>query len=159
MHNLDGRTTASLLRSNLKYRVSTVITVRGTSMLPMFKPGDWITVERAHAPKVGEIFVFLYKGALTVHRLVKIEDGRAFLKGDNALRLEDVRTEDLLGRVTEVNGRTPAAFPPELIGIALLVNREFRRCAYSAEKAKKSDIYIQYERKIRETFPDAKGVI
>ena len=50
-------------------------------------------------------------------------------------------------------------FPPELIGIALLVNREFRRCAYSAEKAKKSDIYIQYERKIRETFPDAKGVI
>ena len=61
--------------------------------------------------------------------------------------------------VTEVNGRTPAAFPPELIGIALLVNREFRRCAYSAEKAKKSDIYIQYERKIRETFPDAKGVI
>lgn len=103
--------------------------------------------------------MFLYKGALTVHRLVKIEDGRAFLKGDNALRLEDVRTEDLIGRVTEVNGRTPAAFPPELIGIALLVNREFRRCAYSAEKAKKSDIYIQYERKIRETFPDAKGVI
>lgn len=159
MHNLDGRTMASLLRSNLKYRVSTVITLRGTSMLPMFKPGDWITVERAHAPKVGEIFVFLYKGALTVHRLVKIEDGRAFLKGDNALRLEDVRTEDLIGRVTEVNGRTPAAFPPELIGIALLVNREFRRCSYNAEKAKKSDIYIQYERKIRETFPDAKGVI
>ena len=40
-----------------------------------------------------------------------------------------MRTEDLIGRVTEVNGRTPAAFPPELIGIALLVNREFRRCA------------------------------
>lgn len=51
MHNLDGRTMASLLRSNLKYRVSTVITVRGTSMLPMFKPGDWITVERAARPE------------------------------------------------------------------------------------------------------------
>ena len=61
-----------------------------------------------------------------------------------------------------LKGVSVTAFPfglPELIGIALLVNREFRRCAYSAEKAKKSDIYIQYERKIRETFPDAKGVI
>lgn len=159
MHDLDGLTMASLLRTNLKYRSNTVISVRGTSMLPMFRPGDWITVERASSPKIGEIFVFLYKGTLTVHRLVKIEDDLAFLKGDNAMRLEDVRTEDLIGRVTEVNGRTPAAFPPELIGIALLVNREFRRCAYSAEKVKKSDIYIQYERKIRETFPDEKGVI
>lgn len=159
MHDLDGRTMASLLRSNLKYRVSTVITLRGTSMLPMFKPGDWITVERAHAPKVGEIFVFLYKGRADRPPPRK-DRGRACIPQGGQRTAARGRENGGPDRPRNRGQRQNARrLPPELIGIALLVNREFRRCAYSAEKAKKSDIYIQYERKIRETFPDAKGVI
>ena len=65
------------------------LTVEGTSMLPILHPGDIVNVCVKENYSVGDILVFFYKeDALLVHRLLKVENGRYFCKGDHAFRLD-----------------------------------------------------------------------
>lgn len=85
------------------------IAFTGPSMLPTLRPGDHLLVRRSAAVRVGDIvavrrpdrsFLIVVK---RVERLV--DDGRWWLRGDNAAASDDSRVfgsvgaDDLLGRV------------------------------------------------------------
>ena len=74
--------------------------VSGLSMYPVLNEGDIITVCRKRDYKIGDIIVFQYKdNSFLVHRLLKIQNGRFFCKGDNSFRMEDVEKDRIVGYV------------------------------------------------------------
>lgn len=121
------------------------IAVRGISMEPALLAGDRITVTAAKQYAIGDIVVFPYKNeGLVVHRLLKIENGRYFCKGDNALRLEDMTASAILGRVTAVNGVPPTPWETWKTTCSLAVHRLFRRLGYDRAAVKTTDLYRAY---------------
>ncbi len=136
-----------ILAARLSSGRTAEITVTGSSMNPVLFEGDIITVVRESSYAVGDILVFLYKGTLLVHRLLKISGGRYFCKGDNAFRLEDFPASETIGKAALSNGQALPDYPAELIKLSLLVNREFHKCAFNSSKTKKTEIYKEYERK------------
>ena len=118
------------------------LTVEGTSMLPILHPGDSISISSKEDYKLGDILVFFYKNStLLVHRLLKIENGRYFCKGDNSFRLEDIEKSAILGAV-ELASDTHNT--PEFISASYAINQVFRHCGYDAEKTKLTPEYIFY---------------
>ena len=95
-----------LLRRRQRFRVT------GTSMVPLLKPGDEVLIDlnayAQHPPYVNDVVVAQhpYRDIKLIKRVIALEDGRCFLKGDNALESTDSRTfgavkpEQILGRVT-----------------------------------------------------------
>ena len=70
--NLGGRTT--------------YVSTYGTSMSPRFHAGDLAVVQPAHEYHVGEVVAYhssTLRGAVVLHRIVAIHDGRFTFKGDN----------------------------------------------------------------------------
>ena len=122
------------------------LSITGDSMLPMLCEGDIVTIRRAEAYSVGDILVYLYKGKLLIHRLLKIEKGRYFCKGDNSFRLEDFTAEDIAGKVILRNGKEIVSLPSTFIALSLAINKVFRRNGYNVEKTKLSDICCFYHR-------------
>ena len=118
---------------------------RGTSMEPFVRDGDIVTVAplRASRPKPGDIAAFVHPaaGGLRVHRVVKVEDGRYVLKGDNALDADGALSRDQIlgvvvrlergGRVRPVGRGLGAALRARLSRSALVVRltRRARRLA------------------------------
>ena len=146
---MDAQIMDKILFASLRAGRENEITVTGVSMEPNLYAGDKVTVKRFAEYEVGDVLVFTYKGELLIHRLLKIENGRYFCKGDNALRLEDMPYEDIGGKVVLCNG-DPISDPPEwLCGLSYLVSREFRRQGYDIEKTKKSGIYRFYNKLIK----------
>ena len=90
---MDKNLMTKLLFANLRVGRDMTIKVIGVSMEPTFFEGDSVTVQRSESYNIGDILVFTYKGELLIHRLLKIENGRYFCKGDNAFRLEDMTIE------------------------------------------------------------------
>lgn len=135
-----------LFRSKIKRPFE--LTVSGVSMLPVLHEGDTISVCRKDSYEIGDILVFFYKQEeLLVHRLLKIEKGRYFCKGDNSFRLEDISEDQILGSVLLENDphRTE-----EFIEASYRINRLFRSCKYDAELTKKHEEYTQYCKKYLE---------
>ena len=120
------------------------ISVKGISMNPTLWEGDVITVRKAESYEIGDILVYPYKGELLVHRLLKIDGGRFFCKGDNALRLEDLPPEGVGGKVVLCNADKMPPPPPWLVPLSYQINRLFRACGYNQEKTKRSDLYRFY---------------
>ena len=125
------------------------ITVTGVSMNPTLYENDIVTVKRANSYEIGDILVFAYKGELLIHRLLKIESGRYFCKGDNSFRLEDMEISDIYGKVILKNGLPLETMPEYLIALSYQVNRVFRKCGYNIQKTKESGIYRFYYKTIR----------
>ena len=120
----------ALLRLRSKIQKPFSLTVSGVSMLPVLHDGDVISVCGRDDYAVGDILVFAYKnGGILVHRLLKIENGRYFLKGDNALRLEDVSKEQIFGAVLLEEDPHRTA---EFISASYQISRIFRKCGYNA---------------------------
>ena len=131
----------------LRARHGVELTVDGTSMLPVLHPGDTILVRKKESYEPGDILVFLYKNnELLVHRFLKIEAGRYFCKGDNALRLEDMTLPDIAGKAILHNGEPLKETPAYLPSLSYLVNRAFRKCGYDIKKTKESAIYRFYQK-------------
>ncbi len=120
------------------------IGVKGISMNPTLYEGDTVTVKKSSEYSIGDIVVFIYKGELLIHRLIKIENGRYFCKGDNSFRLEDMSPESIAGKVLLHNDAPLKDTPSHLPALSYLVNRTFRKCGYDAEKTKESAIYRFY---------------
>jgi len=127
------------------------VTVTGVSMLPTMKEGDLVTVRRAKSYELGSVLVFHYKGELLIHRLLKIENGRLFCKGDNAFRLEDLPIEDVAGEAILLNNTPLPDFSPALVNLSYLVYRSFRKNKYDMEKTMKSGIYRFFKQTINHT--------
>jgi len=143
---MDKEILHKILFSGLKTGRDMTLTVTGVSMEPYMKEGDSVTVKKYDDYSVGEVLVFLYKGELLIHRLIKIENGRYFCKGDNALRLEDMTLTDIAGKAILHNGEPLKETPAYLPALSYLVNRAFRKCGYDIKKAKESAIYRFYQK-------------
>lgn len=141
---MENKLMAKLLPSIIKARGEAEISVTGVSMDPTLKEGDIVTVKRSESYAPGDILVYAYKNeGLLIHRLLKA-DGRYFCKGDNALRLEDIDFDEIIGKVILVNGEAVHDFEQWKIKLSYAVNREFFRCRYDRTKVKESNIYKIY---------------
>ena len=116
--------------------------VSGTSMLPVLREGDTVQICGKEEYEAGDILVFLYKeNEVLVHRLLKIEEGRYFCKGDNSFRLEDIAKEQIIGVVIlEKDPHRTDTFLKD----SYQINRIFRRCKYDIEETKKTPEYLLY---------------
>jgi hypothetical protein len=118
---------------------------RGTSMEPFIVDGDILTVVplAGSRPRPGDVAAFVHpaSGGVRVHRVVKVEDGRYVLKGDNALDADGALSCDQIlgvvvrlergGRVRPVGRGLGAALRARLSRSALVVRltRRARRLA------------------------------
>ncbi len=135
-----------LLYARLRNGQEVDITVTGVSMEPALYEGDAVTLRRAERYEAGDILVFTYKhNELLIHRLLRVENGRYYCKGDNSFRLEDVAYEQIAGKVILRNREALLPFSPTAIALSYLVNRAFRKNGYSTDKTKQSGIYRFYE--------------
>jgi signal peptidase I len=90
----------------------TWVALRGGSMGPTLREGDWLRVEplgAGRAPRPGEVVVTRLGSRLVTHRLLEIRGELAVTRGD-ACRANDppVPIESLLGRVAEVRRESSA---------------------------------------------------
>lgn len=133
-----------ILFSSLRIGREMDVTITGISMNPTMYEGDTVTICRSDVYEPGDVLVFLYKRNLLIHRLLKIENGRYFCKGDNAFRLEDMTIDDIAGKVILHNRKPLKRFPPQWLALSYLVNRAFRKYKYDIEQTKQSGIYRFY---------------
>ena len=122
------------------------IKIEGVSMNPYFQDDDVVTLEKKNDYIPGDVLVFIYKGTLLIHRLIKIENGRYFCKGDNAFRLEDMTLNDIGGKAILLNGKTIPTVPDWFVSLSYQVNRVFRKSGFNVQKAKESGIYRFYHK-------------
>lgn len=124
------------------------ITVRGISMLPVLREGDVVAVKKQADYKIGDILVYPYKDeGLLIHRLLDMSNSRLYCKGDNSFRLEDIDTEDVIGKVVLLNGTPLQANSLKtnmLCGYSLYINRLFVRKRYQIDAVKESILYKIY---------------
>ncbi len=114
-------------------------------MNPTLAAGDVVTVcTGTYLP--GDILVFFYKeGFLLIHRLLYIKNGRYFCKGDNALRVEDLTEDKIVGKAVAVNGFPLSPWPKWKIELSRKVGKELHRCSYDPNRTKQSKIYQIYQ--------------
>lgn len=141
---MDNALLTKILFSSLHAGREMNVTVSGVSMNPTMFEGDRVTVRRIESYTVGDVLVFRYKGELLIHRLLKVENGRFFCKGDNALRIEDLPPEDVAGKVIQLNGKPLLFLPAPLVTLSYQIGRYFRKNGFNIEKTKESGIYRFY---------------
>ncbi len=73
--------------------------VKGTSMRPLLKNGDIVTLKKFDGnAKVGDILFFRRKDlAFVLHRVRKIKDGKLYIVGDHQTGLEEVLYDMVIG--------------------------------------------------------------
>lgn len=125
------------------------ISVVGISMYPNLLEGDSISVKQFERYEVGDILIFIYKqDELLVHRLLKQDKHIYYCKGDNAFRLEDILHDQIVGRVTQVNGAPLSPCPPKLVALSYAVGRSFRKYRYDLSLTKSTPVYCLYKKVI-----------
>ena len=121
------------------------IIVSGNSMEPILCDGEYILAKKDRQYKIGDILIFSYKQqAILVHRLLKINAGRYFCKGDNSFRIEDVSYEQILGKViisNDVNNNF------DFITASLEIGNIMRCCGYDTNKVMATEAYKKYKEK------------
>lgn len=141
---MDRQLAAKLLPLIIKAKGEAEISVTGVSMNPTLFDGDKIKIEKNEKYFPGDILVFTYMNEeLLVHRLLKIS-GRYFCKGDNSFRLEDIPTENIIGKVTAVNGNPINVWQKWKVNLSYAVNQSFKKSKYDIEKTLQTDIYKLY---------------
>jgi hypothetical protein len=97
---LSGDSLAGLMRAVLDKGKAFRFEARGTSMHPFIRDGDVVTVVplAGPGPRPGDVAAFVHPaaGGVRVHRIVKVEAGRYYLKGDNALDADGALARDML---------------------------------------------------------------
>ena len=94
MYNLRAFQAITKLRKRSRMYLS------GISMEPLFHAGDSVIVEPAPYYHRGDMIAYIYgSDGILIHRIIEIEDDIVVCKGDNAIRLENVHREDIIGRV------------------------------------------------------------
>ena len=89
---MNTDTQIKVLRLQLNTVGYTAMTVSGDSMIPALSDGDVVTLKQEDQYHVGDILVYLYKeGKLLIHRLLRIDNGRYYCKGDNSRDIRSLR--------------------------------------------------------------------
>ncbi|MCI9142200.1 MAG: hypothetical protein HFH87_06185 [Lachnospiraceae bacterium] len=140
------------------------IRVSGYSMNPTLYEGDSITVQRADIYAPGDILVFRYRSTeLLVHRLLFVKENNEkfpcfICKGDNAFRLEDIGTKDIVGKVIMINGSQIVPWPSDLIRLSYEMSKQVVRDGYDLIKIKKSPQYEQYIGRIKNIYKEREEI-
>lgn len=77
-----------------------VFKVKGISMLPLIQNGDRVITRPFEQYQKDDVIVYNYKKeGILVHRIVGISTNSYICRGDNAVRLERVKKEEIIGKV------------------------------------------------------------
>ena len=79
---------------------------RGVSMRPLFKTNRDMIILKRPSGDLKRYDVMLYKvagGRYVLHRIVKIRPDELLIRGDNTYALEHVKSDEILGVLTEFN--------------------------------------------------------
>lgn len=88
------------VRSLLQKRGRLQFLATGTSMLPLIAPATHLTVVACTDYQVGDVVLAAVGERLIMHRLLRLEGDRFWLKGDARVHGDPpMRTQDVLGRV------------------------------------------------------------
>ena len=127
------------------------ISVEGVSMRPLIKEGDIISIMSQSEYGLGDVVLFSYKtDGFLLHRILKIEDGRYFCKGDNSFRLEDICKDEIVGKAISCNGMPISTLNKDLIEMSYKVHDEFRRNGYSRNKVVNSKVYVDFQCRLKQ---------
>ena len=126
--SLSGPDFLALLQAVLKTGASLRFRAKGTSMSPLIKDGDIVTVAalREEQLSLGQVVAALHPetSVLILHRIVRRKRNAYLLKGDNVSQADgQVSRSGILGRVTAVERTKKRAFAglgPERSILALL---------------------------------------
>lgn len=129
-NSINAKDEFRLLKFKLSLTEKVVITVSGTSMLPVLCEGDKVGIVSSLEYNNGDILLFLYdENKVIVHRLLLHRKDRFFLKGDNSFRMEEVNYNNILGKVVEIDRDgcvfTPNSVDREFISDSLDIYSEF----------------------------------
>lgn len=140
---MTTETQEKVLRFMLKKTGHAMIKVRGISMLPVLKEGDDIQIAACEKYAVGDILVYNYNGeGLLVHRLLGEAD--VFVcKGDNAFRIEKIGKDEVLGKVTFINGERADKWELWKVDLSLKIGKSLLQLK-NLESVKNSSLYQMY---------------
>lgn len=86
------------------------VEVRGGSMIPTLRPGEWLFVRRDVPPRPGAVMVVRQAGRQVVKRVVRVDENGVWVEGDNAGASDDSRTygpvdpKDVIGEARFIYG-------------------------------------------------------
>ena len=142
---MESRFITKILPLLIKSKGAVSIIVKGHSMFPLLKDGDNVTICISNEYYVGDILLFVYKNdELLLHRLVN-KSNRYYCKGDNAFRLEDINKDQIIGKLTHVNGAKIEKWASWKTALSFKISRIFFRNRYDLQKTKNTYIYRFYE--------------
>ncbi len=129
--NLSGPALLALMRAVLDRGATFRFRARGTSMMPLIRDGDVLSVSPLRrSPGLGDVVAFVQgtPERLAVHRVVALQGASCLIQGDNADGCPDgvVCYDQILGRVTCVERagrRVRLGLGPERVLVALLSRR------------------------------------
>ena len=141
---MDNRFMPKLLCAVIRAKGQAQITVTGFSMHPTLYEGDLVTITACTNYEAGDILVYDYKNeGILLHRLL-LKGDRYYCKGDNALRLEDILPNSVIGKVVAVNSIPIELWPNWKLQLSYAVGQMFHKCHYDIRSTMQSDIYKLY---------------
>ena len=149
--NIDKSMQIKILLAQKKSGKSFNLTVTGYSMNPTLYESDITTIVPSEICEIGDIVVFVYnQNELLVHRLLEKKGDVYYCKGDNALRIEKISIEQIIGKVIDINrdGQRIPLLPcsDKFFALSKAVNKEFFKCRYNPVKTRAAYIYKLYEK-------------
>ena len=129
--SLPGHAVAELLRTVTEKGKSIQLRVGGSSMHPIIRDQDVVTVAPLNgvSPGFGDVVSFERPNTkkLTIHRIIQKKQRRYLVKGDNSIKADGfVSLPDIIGRVTRIernDHKVHFGLGPERTIIALLSRR------------------------------------
>ena len=80
--------------------------VKGNSMWPLLKDGQRVRITTIKKPlKKGKCYLFAYKNALYIHRMLKVTGRKACFIGDYSEKIEEVPIESIIGELDSSQNR------------------------------------------------------
>lgn len=117
----------------------------GFSMEPTLVHEDKISVKKAKDYMVGDIVVFNYNKEFLVHRIIQFDYTRIYCKGDNALRVECISKDDIIGKVVKINGIDVEENGYKIALLSKKISDMFCLMNYDKELLFKSGLYLSYK--------------
>ena len=147
--SMETEMTFKIVSTLARMGKSVTLSVNGKSMLPSIAEKDMVEIQQFDNYNIGDVLVYMYKGDLLIHRLVKKENERFVCKGDNSFRLEDIFSQDIIGKVISVNGSHMVPLADNVVTLSYYIGRLFRKTKYNIFETTQSGAYMLYYEKIR----------
>ena len=149
VEKLDTQLQIKLLTVYKKRGFPFELGVTGVSMKPLLLEGDRVTISPKENCSVGDVVVFVYEEVPLIHRLLEIKGELFLCKGDNALRIEKIQKDEIIGKVISAR-RDGKDFDIQLnnkqLFITRAVNKLFFMCRLDPIKTRSHRLYKMYKK-------------